>query len=92
MSALSAIAPKNIDAIDALYESDTFYRMSLIRCLIGQTDKKALSFVFHGDKRQGSIVAMGCRPCTFEMQNTCGIESVGRGIEGSVPSRKGRGY
>lgn len=38
---LAEVAPRYIEALDVLYESNTYPRMPLIWCLIGQTSKPA---------------------------------------------------
>ena len=42
MSDLAKIAPNHIEALDALYESNSYGRMPLIWCLIGQTNRPAV--------------------------------------------------
>ena len=42
MGKLAKIAPQHIEALDALYESNSYPRMPLISCLIGQTKKPAV--------------------------------------------------
>lgn len=41
MDELAKIAPQHIEALDALYESNSYQRMPLIWCLIGQTNRPA---------------------------------------------------
>lgn len=42
MGKLAKIAPPHIEALDALYESNSYARMPLIWCLIGQTNRPAV--------------------------------------------------
>ena len=42
MGELAEIAPLYIEALDALYESNSYARMPLIWCLIGQTNRPAV--------------------------------------------------
>ena len=41
MGELAEIAPKHISELDELYDANTYYRMPLIWCLIGETSKQA---------------------------------------------------
>lgn len=43
MSELFEIAPDHIEALDKLYDTNTYYSMSLIWCLIGQTTTQAMA-------------------------------------------------
>ncbi len=42
MGELAEIAPQHIEALDALYDSNSYERMPLIWCLIGQTNRLAV--------------------------------------------------
>lgn len=42
MGELAEIAPQHIEALDALYDSNSYARMPLIWCLIGQTNRPAV--------------------------------------------------
>ena len=43
MGELFKIAPDHLEALDTLYDANTYYRMSLIWCLIGQTTIPAMA-------------------------------------------------
>ena len=43
MGELFKIAPDHIEALDELYDANTYYKMSLIWCLIGQTTRQAMA-------------------------------------------------